>query len=148
MRTFLLALFAVAAAAQDLPDGPGKADVVKVCDSCHGVSTLTGEARTASQWNDVVNDMVSRGATGSDEELRRVVDYLAKTFPVKAPTKINVNTTPAKDLEAKLEISTKEAEALVRYRDQNGKFQSFDDLKKVPGVDLKKIEAKRERLTF
>jgi competence ComEA-like helix-hairpin-helix protein len=145
MRTLLI-LFAFAAAAQELPDGAGKADVVKVCDSCHGVSTLIGEARSPSQWNDVVNDMVSRGASGSDDELRRVVDYLSKTFP--PVTKINVNTADAKDLETKLEISAKDAEALVRYREQNGKFQSFDDLKKVSGVDLKKIEAKRERLTF
>lgn len=145
MRTLLI-LFAVAAAAQDLPEGAGKAEVVKVCDSCHGVSTLAGEARTPSQWNDLVNDMVARGAQGSDEELRRVVDYLSKTFP--PPTKVNVNTAPAKELESKLDISSKDAEALVRYREQNGKFQSFDDLKKVSGLDLKKIEAKRGRLVF
>ena len=148
MRVFILALLAVAAAAQDLPDGPGKAEVKKVCDSCHGVGSLIGEARTAAQWNDVVNEMVARGATGTDEELRRVVEYLAKTFPAKTSNKINVNTSAAKELESKLEISSKEAEALVQYRDQNGKFQSFEDLKKVSGLDLKKIEAKKERLSF
>jgi len=142
----ILLLLAAAAAAQELPDGPGKADVVKVCDSCHGVSTLIGEARTLSQWNDVVNDMVARGAQGSDDELRRVVEYLAKTFP--PATKINVNTAAAKELESKLDISSKDAEALVHYREQNGKFQSFDDLKKVSGLDLKKIEAKRDRLAY
>jgi len=36
----------------------------------------------------------------------------------------------------------------VHYREQNGKFQSFDDLKKVSGLDLKKIEAKRDRLAY
>ena len=59
-----------------------------------------------------------------------------------------MNTAAAKELEAKLEISSKDAEALVRYREQNGKFQSFDDLKKVAGLDLKKLEAKKERLAF
>jgi competence protein ComEA len=145
MRTLLI-LFAFAAAAQELPDGAGKADVVKVCDSCHGVSTLIGEARSPSQWNDIVNDMVARGAAGSDDELRRVVDYLSKTFP--PANKINVNTAAAKDLETKLEITAKDAEALVQYREQNGKFQSFEDLKKVAGLDLKKIEAKKDRLAF
>jgi competence protein ComEA len=134
-----------AVGAQELPDGAGKKEVLKVCDACHSAGSLLGEARTAAQWNDVVNDMVSRGAQGSDEELRRVVDYLTKTFP---SAKLNVNTAVAKDLEATFELSVKDAEALVRYREQNGKFQSFEDLKKVAGLDLKKIESKRERLTF
>jgi len=134
--------------AQELPDGPGKAATVKVCGSCHGVDMVVTQEHTASEWNDVINDMIARGAKGSDEEFGQVVTYLAKQFPKGASKKVNVNTSAAKDLEAKLDLTAKEAEAVVQYRERNGKFYSFEDLKKVSGLDLKKIEAKKDRLVF
>ncbi|HKX30835.1 MAG TPA: helix-hairpin-helix domain-containing protein, partial [Blastocatellia bacterium] len=41
-----------------------------------------------------------------------------------------------------------QAAAIIQYRAKNGKFKSIEDLKKVPGVDAAKIEAKKDRLTF
>ena len=46
------------------------------------------------------------------------------------------------------EISAKEAEAIVRFREQNGDFKTLDDLKKVSGVDPAKIQARKDRLEF
>jgi competence protein ComEA len=37
---------------------------------------------------------------------------------------------------------------IVEYREKNGPFKSIDALKKVPGVDAAKIEAKKDRLAF
>ena len=37
---------------------------------------------------------------------------------------------------------------IIQYRNKNGDFHSIDDLKKVPGVDAAKIEAKKDRLVF
>jgi competence protein ComEA len=51
-------------------------------------------------------------------------------------------------LETALEISTKEAEAIVRYREQNGDFKTPDDLMKVSGLDTAKIQARKDRLEF
>ena len=59
-----------------------------------------------------------------------------------------MNKATAKDLEPALELSTKEAQAIVQYREQNGAFKSLEELKKVPGLDAKKVEAKKERLIF
>jgi competence ComEA-like helix-hairpin-helix protein len=33
-----------------------------------------------------------------------------------------------------------------RYREQNGRFKTVDDLKKVPGLDFKKIESRRDAI--
>jgi DNA uptake protein ComE-like DNA-binding protein len=33
---------------------------------------------------------------------------------------------------------------VIRYRDQHGRFKSVDDLKKVPGLDFKKIVSRRD----
>jgi competence protein ComEA len=62
--------------------------------------------------------------------------------------KIYVNKAKAKDLETALEISTKEAEAIIRYREQNGDFKTPDDLMKVSGLDPAKIQARKDRLEF
>ena len=37
---------------------------------------------------------------------------------------------------------------MIAYREKNGLFKSVDDLKKVPGIDAKKIDAKKDRLYF
>ena len=35
----------------------------------------------------------------------------------------------------------------MRYREKNGRFKSLDDLKKVPGLDFKKIDSRRDFMT-
>jgi competence protein ComEA len=37
---------------------------------------------------------------------------------------------------------------VIEYRKKNGDFKSLDDLKKVPDVDAKKLDAKKDRLAF
>ena len=54
----------------------------------------------------------------------------------------------SKELETALALSTPEAEAIVRYREQNQGFRTWEDVKKVPGIDPKKIEAGKDRLAF
>jgi competence protein ComEA len=51
-------------------------------------------------------------------------------------------------LESGLSLPRSQAAAIVQYRDKNGDFHSIEDLKKVPGVDAAKIEAKKDRLLF
>ena len=59
-----------------------------------------------------------------------------------------MNKATAKDIESGLELSAKEAEAIVHYREDKGSFKSVEEVEKVPGVDAKKIEAKKDRLAF
>ena len=95
-----------------------------------------------------MNKMVALGLSGNEAEMRAVVDYLAKNFPVASIRKLNVNTASAIELEAGLSLKRSEAAAVVDYRAKNGKFKSLDDLKRVPGVDFAKFEAKKDRLAF
>jgi DNA uptake protein ComE-like DNA-binding protein len=37
---------------------------------------------------------------------------------------------------------------VIDYREANGKFQALPDLQKVPGMDGKKIEAKKDMIAF
>ena len=90
--------------------------------------------------------MINAGATGTDEEFSDIVDYLSTNFPKQK--KVNVNKAPAADLAAALGITSKEADAIVAYRTQNGDFKAVEDLKKVTDLDYAKIDAKKEFLVF
>jgi competence protein ComEA len=47
-----------------------------------------------------------------------------------------------------LSLLRSQAALIIQYRDKNGGFKSIEDLKKVPGVDAAKIEARKDRLIF
>jgi competence ComEA-like helix-hairpin-helix protein len=126
-----------------LPDGKGKDAVRKICTSCHELETVTSTLRTKIGWQRNVDDMISRGAEGSDADMEAVVEYLTTYFG-----KVNVNTASAKDLETSLDFSGKDAQAIVAYRQQNGNFKDFEQLKNVPGVSGEKLQAKRSRIAF
>jgi competence protein ComEA len=59
-----------------------------------------------------------------------------------------VNQATAAQLESGLGLTPAEAEAVIDYRKKNGDFKTIDDLKKVPDVDAKKLDAKKDRLAF
>lgn len=72
-----------------------------------------------------------------------VVQYLTTFYG-----KINVNTASTGDLESVLGLSGKEAQAIVAYREQNGKYKDFEQLTKTPGVSAEKLQAKRSQIAF
>jgi competence protein ComEA len=49
---------------------------------------------------------------------------------------------------AVLEISDAAAEALVKYRTDRGNFKTLEELKRVPGIDAAKLDARKERVAF
>ncbi len=141
--------FALNAQSLKLPDGPGKATTQKICGSCHGAELLIGRQEERETWGAIVEDMIQRGATGTDDEFYQVVDYLATNFSKTSPVmKVNVNKATAKDLQSALRLTDKQAAAIVHQRDEKGDFKSVADLEKVPGVDAAKIESSKNRLAF
>jgi competence protein ComEA len=141
-------IFAAASLFAQLPDSPGKEETVKLCSQCHEIERAFSLRQDHDGWQETMNKMVALGLQGNEEERRAIVDYLAKNFPGEAIPKLNVNTASAIQLEAGLSLKRSEAAAVVDYRTRNGNFKSLDDLKKVPGVNFAKFEAKKDRLTF
>ncbi|HMF77023.1 MAG TPA: helix-hairpin-helix domain-containing protein, partial [Bryobacteraceae bacterium] len=108
-------------------------------------------------WTGVVNDMVSRGATGTDDEFNRVVRYLAAHFGPNNPggdskpataAKVNVNQASETDLSTNLGLSAADAQAIVHYRESSGEFKDWHDLEKVPHIDMKKLAEQKDRIEF
>jgi competence protein ComEA len=129
--------------AQDVPDGPGKDTLNKVCTTCHDLGVLQSMTGTAEIWQSVADDMKSRGADGTDADFKAIIEYLSKYFgpPVK------INTDPAKDIQA-LGLTSAEADAIVKYRADKGPFKEWADLMKVPGVDTAKLAGLQKRVKF
>ena len=64
-----------------LPDGPNRETVQRICSGCHSVQMFTGRRMTREQWGGVVSNMIGRGAKISDQEFDEVVNYLGKALP-------------------------------------------------------------------
>jgi competence ComEA-like helix-hairpin-helix protein len=142
-----LAISVAVAQAQDLPPGKGKDLVENSCGSCHGLDVVVSQHATRDGWASIVDYMVSRGATGTPEEITTIVDYLAKNFPAAA-AKTNINKASSMDLQTQLELTAKDADAIVKYRTDHGDFKDFDGLTKVPGIDTAKLTAKKDNIVF
>ena len=137
---------AAVSATQSLPDSPGKDVFESVCSLCHAPTAPFGKQWTKLQWEAKVTEMLQEEPDVTQQERATIIEYLAANF--RPGGKIYVNYGKAKELEAALELSTKDAEAMVRYRDEKGPFKTVDDVKKVPGLDAAKIDARRDRLEF
>jgi competence protein ComEA len=145
VKFFLLCSIALGASAQTLPDGPGKETFQMVCSMCHSPTAVIGKQGTRQWWQSKVTEMLQEVTDVPDSDVNAIVAYLAKNFPI---VKVNVNKAAAKDLETGLELTSKESETIVEYREAHGNFKTLGDLKKVPGLDPVKIESKKDRLEF
>jgi len=60
---------------------------------------------------------------------------------------ININEASVKDLAGLSGIGKTKAEAIIAYRNENGKFENIDDMKKVKGIGKKTFEKISHRIT-
>jgi competence protein ComEA len=142
-------LLAPGTMADDLPNGPGKELTVKTCDVCHGTDQIASKNKSEADWRSTVIRMSQHGAKGSQDELEKIVSYLAANFGKKEdPSKVNVNTSGARDLETRLGLTAKEADAIVAFRAAHGNFREWGDLLVIYGVNGEKIEAVKDKMSF
>ncbi len=143
VSTSILAGLAAAGSAQELPKGKGGDLLDTKCTSCHTLARVTIE-KSRDQWEESVKAMIGYGAELTPAEEKILVEYLAKYFGEQ----VNVNEASAADLQREFELTQKEAEALVQTRKDKGPFKEWNDLSKVPGLDMKKLEDLRDRIKY
>ncbi len=149
-RYYLLVLpvFSTLLLAQKLPDGPGRAELEKMCKQCHELARSVSLRQDRDGWDQTMTKMAAFGMKASDPDYALVRDYLAKYFPAEDIPRINVNKASAIELESGLSLKRSQAAAVIAWRAEHGSFKSIEDLKKVPLIDAGKIEAKKDRITF
>jgi competence protein ComEA len=138
-----LSLCLVSLHAQGLPEGTGKSVYENTCGGCHGADIVIGQTGTRDVWQDTVDSMRSRGALGTDDDFKVILSYLTKYFGVP----VNVNSAPAKELADNLDITSAEADAIVKARTAS-KIKDYAELSKVQGLDIKKLDPIKSRIKF
>jgi competence ComEA-like helix-hairpin-helix protein len=133
---------AIAASAQEPEDHPAAA-YKRVCSSCHDADRILATRRTRTQWEEVIEKMIDRGAEGTAEDFTAAEEYL-----LRVSGRVNVNRSLSKDLVAVLGVTQKDADAITEYRKANGEFTDFDGLCKVPGIDTEKLKQVRDAVSF
>ena len=75
---YFLAQEKAAPQAADLPEGDGKATVVKICSKCHGLDRFASARKSREDWESILDRMGEAGLKMSDEEYEIVLNYLSK----------------------------------------------------------------------
>lgn len=110
-------------------------------------------------WQQKVFEMMGPGTADEQPAIKAIVDYLVTNLgpagaKPPAPAKLNVNQlnvnqASAKELESALSLSPVAAEALVKYRQTNGRFSDLADLKKaLAAITATIAEEKKGTLAF
>jgi len=63
-----------------MPPDPNRQIVLNICGSCHDVDVVVGEKQSRENWSTLVRRMRENGARGSDDDFRKITDYLAMYF--------------------------------------------------------------------
>jgi competence ComEA-like helix-hairpin-helix protein len=133
---------AIGTKAQDQDDAPAAA-FRRVCSNCHDAERILATRRTRTQWEEVIEKMIDRGAEGTSDDFTTAEEYL-----MRVSGRVNVNRASSKDMVTVLSITQKDADAIAEYRKANGEFKDFDSLAKVPGIDLEKLNKGRDAISF
>ena len=133
---------ALAAGTQE-PEDHAAVAFKRVCANCHDAERILSARRTRTQWEEVIDKMIERGAAGTDEDFAAAEQYL-----LRVSGRVNVNRALSNDIVDVLGLTQKDADAILEYRKSNGEFQDFDGLCKVPGIDLEKLKQGRDAVSF
>ena len=68
-----------------LPAGDGRDIAAGKCVGCHDAGRLVYPGHTREGWQNVIGRMMKLGATVAPEQVPRLTDYLARSFPERPP---------------------------------------------------------------
>jgi competence ComEA-like helix-hairpin-helix protein len=138
------AIGAVAPGQEPAP-GAGKAVTLDTCaSSCHGIERFVSEHRSKSQWVETIETMKGQGAEVADADFKTILGYLV----AHAGIQIKINTATAKQIDDAMDLEPGQSDAIVKYRDEHGKFADWQALMKVPGLDPKKLEEQKANVVY
>ena len=133
----------VATGSQQATAAPNGEEVfLNRCSTCHGPERALVAPRTKKGWEGVLAEMVNNGAQLEVGELEAILAFLTERHGL-----VNVNAANAAELVA-LGVSTNDADTIVSYRTDHGPFADFAALRGVPGLDVDRLDAVRERVAF
>ena len=115
----------------------------EMCTACHDATPITAARRTMADWENVFKKMIETGATGTEKDFENVFEYLLRYYG-----KVLMNSARPDEIKLVLGLSQKDADAIVAYRKEHGPFADLDALKKVPEIDVKKLDEHKDAIVF
>ena len=112
------------------------------CSTCHAPERALVTPRTRKGWEGVLAEMLNNGAQLETGEADAILAFLTERHGL-----VNVNEATAAELAA-LGLPQKDADTIVSYRTDHGPFADFAALRAVPGLDVDRLDAVRERVAF
>lgn len=67
-----------------LPPDPNRQTVLNTCGSCHSADIVADENRNREGWGALLGRMRDHGANGSDDDFKKITDYLTTYFGPKS----------------------------------------------------------------
>ena len=120
----------------------GEEIFVNRCGTCHGTERALVAPRTRNGWEGVTAEMVNNGMQLETGEQEAILAFLTERHGL-----VNVNAAKAEELVA-LGLSKKDGDTIVSYRTDHGPFADFAALRSVPGLEVDRLDAVRERVAF
>ncbi len=149
LAAVLLLAPALAFAQNDFPDGPAKEFVQKICLQCHEPAQLLSQKRTESDWKKTVARMAQKGVAAPTDQFDAIAVYMAQHFgKPEDTTKLNMNKAKPEEIVATIGLTPAEAQALVTYREKHGDYREWGEMLVVYGVDGRKLEAAKDKMSF
>ena len=84
----------------NLPPGPGKDAINKVCTACHNTGQITSKKMSPDEWRQTVGRMISNGAMPTAAERDTIIAYLSQNFagqPGPVPAHGPASSLPTKE---------------------------------------------------
>jgi len=85
-----------------LPEGEGMELTKKLCSGCHGTDVFARQRHDRAHWNQVIDNMMSKGMDASDDDLEKVTTYLTAHFGEEAPPTSPTAAPPPSSLTASM----------------------------------------------
>ena len=64
----------------ELPNGPGKAQLIDVCTQCHAIGIVIAQDRAPDEWAEIMQRMIGMGAPANPDQQHAILGYLQKNF--------------------------------------------------------------------
>ncbi len=88
--------------AAELPDGPGKAELNKLCVRCHSLAMATSLRQSQDKWVETLSKMANLGAQGTQDEFSTILAYVVRHFGPRDGDKSTDPAAPAGNLASRI----------------------------------------------
>jgi len=115
----------------------------QTCGECHDGTRIVSTRRTKPEWEQIIHKMIEEGATGTPKDFETIFGYLLRHHG-----KVYINTATADEIATIVGLSAKDADAIVAARKATGSFADLEAVKKVPDIDVKRLEEHKDAVAF